>query len=38
MRIAAACHTEMVEQLTALQAVMSSTAQSMLGHSPTKPF
>jgi hypothetical protein len=38
MRIAAACHTEMVEQLTALQAVMSSAAQSMLGHSPTKPF
>jgi uncharacterized protein (DUF697 family) len=36
MRIAILCHTELVEQLAALQLTMCSAVQSVLGCSPTK--
>jgi hypothetical protein len=38
MWIATVRHTEMVEQLTALWTVVSSTVQSVLGCSPTEGF
>jgi hypothetical protein len=38
MRVAFACHTEMARQLTVLQTVVSSVAQSVLGRSPIKAF
>jgi hypothetical protein len=36
MRIAILCHTELVEQLAALQLTMCSAVQSVLRCSPTK--
>jgi hypothetical protein len=38
MRVAIAYHTEVVGQLAVLQVALSSTAQSVLGHLPTKAF
>jgi hypothetical protein len=38
MRISLVRHTEMAEQLIMLRVVVSSTAQSVLRHSPTEAF
>jgi hypothetical protein len=38
MRLAATCHTDMDVWLAMLWTIVSLTAQSMLGHSPTVAF
>jgi hypothetical protein len=38
IRIAASCYVEMVGQLVKLYEAVSSTMQSMLGHSPAEAF
>jgi hypothetical protein len=38
MRIVTLCHTKMLEELTALQAAMTTIVESVLGHSPSDTF
>jgi hypothetical protein len=38
MRLLALCHTEMVEELAALRAAVSTATKSVLGRSPSVTF